>query len=129
VNWRSIGEKGERFPKWVRELDGKSGAYAIRSVGWVFTTVLYVGESHTGSLYKTLTRHFQSWHRGKKFWRGQYAPEQTDPGHSYERTSSIEVAVQTSSPTRAVALQSEWIRSLKPRDNVALVEELEEAPF
>jgi excinuclease UvrABC nuclease subunit len=127
IAWRGIGEKGERYPAWVRALDGKSGVYAIRRRGLLFTTVLYVGESHTGSLYKTLTRHFQVWHRGKKFWRGQYAPEQTDPGHTYERAGNIEVAAQVATKARAVELQAEWIRKLKPADNVALVEE--EVPF
>lgn len=128
TEWRGIGAKGERFPKWVRELDGKCGVYAIRRRGLIFTTVLYVGESHSGSLYKTLTRHFQSWSRGKKFWRGAYQPAQTDPGHTYEREPAIEVAVQLATKTKALELQAEWIRKLKPRDNVALVDE-EEVPF
>jgi excinuclease UvrABC nuclease subunit len=130
MNWRKIGDKGERFPAWVTELEGKSGVYAIRTVGFLFSTVLYVGESHTGNLRKTLTRHFQAWHRGKKKWFvGTYAPAQTDPGHSYERAGNVEVAVEVASKHRAVELQSEWIKKLKPRDNVALVEELEESPF
>lgn len=129
MEWRPIGGAGERYPKWLRDLDGKSGVYAIRRRGWLTTEVLYVGESHTGSLYKTLTRHFQKWSRSKgsrDWWRitAAYRPEQTDPGHTYERDGQIEVAIETATPARAVELQYEWIEKLKPRDN-----KLEEVPF
>lgn len=128
MNWRPVGKKGEQFPKWLRDLDGKHGVYAIRTRGFIFSTVVYVGESHTGNLYKTVTRHLQAWHRSKKFWSGQYAPSQTDPGHTYAR-GDCDVAVEvTKSGAKALALQTKWIRELKPRDNVALVEQ-EEAPF
>lgn len=123
MNWRPLGAFGDTYPAWVRELAGKSGVYAIRERGWFSTTVVYVGESHTGGLYKTLTRHFQQWHRGKSWWRGQYAPAQTDPGHTYKR-DAVEVAVRTSSRSRALSLQAHWISTLKPRDNVQIVEEV-----
>lgn len=128
MKWRSIGAGGDEFPLWVRNLRGKSGAYAIRERGWFSSTIVYVGESHTGGLYKTLTRHFQSWHRGKKFWFGQYAPAQTDPGHTYDR-AKVEVAVQTCAAARAVALQDRWIRTLKPRDNHVGVVDDDPVPF
>jgi hypothetical protein len=100
-----------------------------RTRGWFSTTIVYVGESHSGRLADTLTRHFQAWNRDKKFWRGQYAPDQTDPGHTYPR-ESCEVAYELCSKNKAVELQRAWIRRLKPRDNVALVDdEQEEAPF
>lgn len=86
------------------------------------STVVYVGESHTGGLYKTVTRHFQRWSRSKQFWRGGYAPEQTDPGHTYDR-ARVEIAIAITSKDRAVAKQAAWIRSLKPRDNVMGAEE------
>lgn len=123
MNWRPIGNAGDAYPAWVRALKGKSGVYAIRHNGLLFSTVLYVGESHTAALYKTLTRHFQSWRRGKSWWFGTYAPAQTDPGHTYER-GSVEVAVRTSSSSRALSLQADWIARLKPRDNVQLAEEV-----
>ena len=129
MNWRALGDAGEPYPPWLRALDGKSGAYAIRTkAGLLFgPAVVYVGESHTGNLRKTLCRHFQAWSRTKSWWRGQFAPSQTDPGHTYDR-GAVEVAVQvTRSPAAAIALQGRWIRALKPRDNVAGV--LEEAPF
>ena len=45
--------------------------------------IVYVGSS-AGTLYDTLTRHFQTWRRYKGFWRGQYA-EGHDPGLTYDR--------------------------------------------
>lgn len=128
MNWRSIGTTGEAYPKWLRALKRTSGVYAIRTKGILWSTVVYVGESHTGNLYKTLTRHFQTWSRNKKFWRGAFAPAQTDPGHTYAR-GDCEVAIETCSRGRALVLQAEWIAKLKPRDNRAGVDELEEAPF
>lgn len=129
MDWRPIGGPGERYPAWLRALDGKSGVYAIRRRGLLFTRVLYVGESHTANLYKTLTRHFQSWRRGKRWWVGQYRPSQTDPGHTYDRGEPLEVAVQVATPARALELQAEWIARLDPEDNRAVPAELEEAPF
>lgn len=117
MNWRPLGA-GPGFPLWLRNLRGKSGVYAIRVRGVLFgSTVVYVGESHTGGLYKTLTRHFQSWSRRKQFWRGGYSPAQTDPGHTYDR-ARVEVAVAITAKSAAVARQAAWIRSLSPRDNV-----------
>lgn len=129
MEWRPIGTAGERYPAWLRALNGKHGVYAIRRRGLIFTTNLYVGESHTGALYKTLTRHFQRWNRAKgsrDWWRrtAAYRPEQTDPGHTYERTSEIEVAIEVArSREHALELQAAWIEKLDPRDNK------EEAPF
>lgn len=127
MRWIAVGSAGEKFPPEVRALANKSGVYAIRTRGWLFSTVVYVGESHTGNLYKTLTRHFQSWRRGKQFWRGAFQPAQTDPGHTYQR-AECEVAFQTSPRDRALALQAAWIDKLSPRDNRAGVDE-EAVPF
>ena len=128
MKWRALGDDG-RYPSWMAEAGGKSGVYAIRlRSSWLWfggPVVVYVGESHTGNLRKTLTRHFQSWRRAKQWWAGAYASKETDPGHTYRRTD-VDVAFQVATPARAVELQSEWIRKLKPRDNVAL---LEEPPF
>ena len=130
MEWRPIGNAGEPYPKWVRELRKASGAYAIRRRGLLFTTVLYVGESHTGALYKTLTRHFARWNRGKKWWRGAYRPAQSDPGHTYNR-GDVEVAIFVGTKAEALAKQAEWIDELQPRDNLVDGDgrELEEAPF
>ncbi len=137
MQWRSIGKPGEPYPAFVRELRGKMGVYAIRRAGLIFTTVVYVGESHTakGGLYKTITRHFQSWSRTEKgrkkakWYRAPNAPEQSDPGHTYDRGTS-EIAVHVCrTKDEAIAMQAKWIESLRPRDNLAGTEALEEAPF
>lgn len=136
MEWRPIGESGA-YPEWLRKLRTSRGVYAIRKRGWIFTEVLYVGESHKGTLYKTLTRHFQQWRRGGKsrkklpFYVGQYSPSQTDPGHTYARASDIEVAIQTTKTSEAaLRLQAAWIGKLKPRDNRAGVAPVEEeVPF
>lgn len=136
MRWRPIGSHGEDYPEWLRDLRRKSGAYAIRRSGLIFTTIVYVGESHTGNLYKTITRHFQVWTRQKRppqtvadWWAKArvYSAEQTDPGHTYDR-GECEVAIEVCPASRAVALQDAWIRRLKPRDN-QIGPGLEDAPF
>jgi hypothetical protein len=70
LSYRPIGASG-RYPDWVRALRGKSGVYLIRERQRDGTNpVVYIGESHAGRLYQTLTRHFQTWRRHKKFWSG-----------------------------------------------------------
>lgn len=115
--YRPIGASGEAYPAWVRELRGKSGAYVIKAVGVFSSTIVYVGESHSGRLYETMTRHFQGWSRQKGFWAGLFVQSDNDPGTTYDR-AACEVAVRIASPGRAVELQAELIRKLKPRDNV-----------
>ena len=126
MKWYKLGAAGD-YPDAISKLKKSSGVYAIRSVGWFSSSVVYVGESHSGSLYKTLTRHFQAWNRGKSWWFGQYAPAQTDPGHTYDR-GSHEVAFRIATPARALKLQAAWIDSMKPRDNVIIPSE-GEVPF
>lgn len=122
LTWHKLGASD--YPDAIRKLKSVSGVYAIRKVGWFSSPVVYVGESHSGNLYKTLVRHFQSWNRGKGWWSGQYAPKQTDPGHTYDR-GSHEVAFRVAAtPKRAIALQAAWIDKLKPRDNVVIPSEV-----
>jgi len=90
-----------KYPAWLRALRGKSGVYVIRSAN--NKQVLYVGESHTGNLYETLTRHFQS-------WSGRTA------GVTYGR-GSVLVAVKVTTAGRAVDTQNRLICELSPRDN------------
>lgn len=92
---------GAQYPAWVRALKGKSGVYVIRSSSTSKT--LYVGESHTGRLYETLTRHFQAWSgrtAGPTFGRG-----------------SVRVAVKVTIPSKAVAEQNRLICELQPSEN------------
>lgn len=146
MQWRPIGNAGDAYPDWVRALRSSSGVYAIRVSGWFSPTIVYVGESHTDNLYKTLTRHFAKWSRWKRppqtvadWWAKArvFSAEDTDPGRTYKR-GDCEVAIEVARgrtlearKAKALALQDAWIRRLKPRDNKIDSEgqELEEAPF
>jgi len=80
---------------------GRSGVYFIRDAET--KKMLYVGESHTGRLRKTLLRHFQ-------LWRGLTS------GATY-RKNRVEVKVVFTPPAAAKPAQDNWILKLKPRDN------------
>ncbi len=54
--YRTVGERGERYPEWLHRARGSSGVYVIRERGG---PIVYVGQSSAGKLYETLTRHFQ----------------------------------------------------------------------
>lgn len=118
LSYRSIGASG-RYPDWVRALRGKSGVYLIRERQRDGSNpVVYIGESHAGRLYQTLTRHFQTWRRHKKFWSGQYTGSQShDPGLTYNRARCT-VAVRVLPPERAMTEESRLIARLRPRDNL-----------
>ena len=128
LSYRPIGGTGERYPDWVRALRGKSGVYLIRERQRDGTNpVVYIGESHAGRLYQTLTRHFQAWRRRKKFWTGQYSGSQShDPGLTYRRARCT-VAVRVLSPERAMAEEARLIARLRPRDNLLYQPEAEPA--
>jgi len=118
LTYRPIGASGEPYPDWIRALDDKSGVYVIREIQRDGSTpIVYVGESHTGRLYQTLTRHFQTWRRSKKFWSGQYGGQGHDPGLTYPR-DRVTVAARVLSPARAMAEEARLIARLRPRDNL-----------
>ena len=119
LSYRPIGGSGERYPDWLRALRGKSGVYIIRERQRDGSNpVVYVGESHAGRLYQTLTRHFQTWRRHKKFWSGQYTGSQThDPGLTYKRARCT-VAVRVLPAERALHEEARLIVRLRPRDNL-----------
>ncbi len=127
TTYRPLGDRGEPYPAWVRQLRGESGVYVIREIDG---PIVYVGSS-VGRLYDTLTRHFQKWRRYKGFWRGQFA-EGADPGLTYLR-GDVEVAIKTTTPDDAHAEELRMIRRLQPRDNQLgqpqPEPELEAAPF
>jgi hypothetical protein len=128
MTYRAVGGRGEPYPAWLRAMRGQSGVYVIRERDRVGDPVIvYVGESSTGRLYETLTRHFQNWRRYKGFWRGQYAVGH-DPGLTYDR-ASVEVAIKVTPPSKAIDEEARLIRRLRPRDNLLGQPELEEAPF
>jgi hypothetical protein len=118
LTYRPIGDTGAPYPEWVRALKGKSGVYVIRETKRDGSSeIVYVGESHTDRLYQTLTRHFQSWRRSKKFWTGQYGGQGHDPGLTYPR-SRVMVAARVMSPQRALDEEARLIARLRPRDNL-----------
>jgi len=118
LTYRPIGASGEPYPDWIRALDGESGVYVIREIQRDGSTpIVYVGESHSGRLYQTLTRHFQTWRRSKKFWSGQYGGQGHDPGLTYPR-DRVTVAARMLSPARAMAEEARLIARLRPRDNL-----------
>lgn len=118
LTYRPIGDTGTPYPAWVRALKGKSGVYVIRETKRDGSSeIVYVGESHTARLYQTLTRHFQSWRRSKKFWTGQYGGQGHDPGLTYPR-SRVTVAARVLSPQRALDEEARLIARLRPRDNL-----------
>ncbi len=139
LEFSPVGAAGA-YPDWVRDLRGYSGSYVIAEQrrGGGDAPVVYVGESHTGKLYETLTRHFQQWRRAKKWWAGQFG--RTDaPGTTYQRGRCL-VAVVLSPAGQAIELQWLLIAQLHPRDNLVgqvedaaedldQVAELEPAPF
>ena len=128
--WRPVGGQGKPYPGWMQKLRKSSGVYAIRVIGMWTNKVVYVGESHSGRLTKTIARHFAAWGRSKAWWSGMFSG--TDPGRTYDR-AECEVCVEVTGQDRceslrAIALQTSWIRELHPRDNIQDASE-EKIPF
>jgi excinuclease UvrABC nuclease subunit len=86
---------------WLAGLGDRSGVYVIRDAR--SRRCLYVGESHSGRLRKTLLRHFQKW--SGRTAGPTYAPDK------------VEVALRLTPPPSAVAAQDNLICRLDPRDN------------
>jgi len=70
--------------------------------------ILYVGESHTGNLAKTIKRHFWDW---------QDDPERR---HFTYHRQRVEVAVRLTPPNTARTAQDNLIRRTAPRDNASV---------
>ena len=81
-----------------------SGVYAIADLAG---RVLYVGESHTGRLYETLTRHLRRWFKG-----GLWQPH-------YDR-AKVQLAWRATSANDAQTQEALLIAHYKPRDNTQL---------
>ncbi len=113
-HFRPIGAEGEPYPEWLRALRRARGAYVIRNART--KKIMYVGSSK-GSLYATVTRHFQSWRRNKKWWSGSYGVGGHDPGVTYKRGES-EVAIQELPDGDYLALEAKLIHRLRPHDNL-----------
>jgi hypothetical protein len=106
LQYRAPYVAGKPAP-WVSAIGERSGAYVIRDART--RRVLYVGESHTGRLRKTLLRHFQR-------WKGQTAGKTYEPGR-------VEVAIRVCPPPSAVGAQNRLIVKLRPRDNEVIPDE------
>lgn len=134
LKYRSVGSVGAPYPEWVRALRGQSGVYVIRDRAT--REVLYVGESHSGNLYETLTRHLQQWNRWTKrsWWPGQFAPSDHDPGLTYDR-HAVEVAARVLVEDDPIDEELRLIQRLRPRDNLrgqpveVVVDDDEPIPF
>jgi len=95
---------GRALSPWVAELTDKSGVYLIREKG-LFGSIVYIGESHTGRLKKTLLRHFQHWTGKTK-------------GPTFAR-SKVVIAIITTRKQNAVEFQNALIAEYRPALNVA----------
>ena len=100
------------YAEQLAELRGQalSGVYAFFDK--TTRECLYIGESHTGRLYDTLTRHFRAW---------KINPNQDRQGRRYGGTNynraRILVDVLICAPSQAQDLQYLEIQRLQPRDN------------
>lgn len=103
LNYRPVADKEGRFLPWVNSLANQSGAYVIRDAR--SSRVLYIGESHSGTLAKTLKRHFHEWR-----------DDAERRHHVYDR-HRVTVAIRLTPPPAAVGAQDNLIRRLSPKDN------------
>lgn len=87
-----------------------SGVYAITD----FKTrkVLYIGESHSGRLYDTITRHF----RNRRVDPANDAQGRRRGGVTYDRRA-VRVIYLITKAEEAQAIQYAEIQRLRPRDN------------
>ncbi len=90
-----------------------SGVSAILDAG--SREYLYIGESHSGRLFDTLTRHFRTWTppRGA----GEYANSRRQGGMTYDRRDVLVCWVETDDDD-AEDLQFDEIERLQPEDNL-----------
>jgi hypothetical protein len=117
--FRPVGKPGEVYPAWLAPFRNASGVYLIK----VDRRLVYIGESHTGNLLRTLTRHFSTWKRSKLWWAGLNRGHGEEPGATYPRARCT-VAVEVTAPDAAPLREAELIARLAPRDNVRLAVDL-----
>jgi hypothetical protein len=113
-NFHPLGKRGELYPRWLRDLIGEHGIYIIKEG----STIVYIGESHAGRLYGTITRHFQRWTRSKDYHKGQYVEATNDPGLTYDRAACRVAYYVTKTGESAIEMQDRAIAHFEPRDNV-----------
>lgn len=103
MNFQEVYQGSQPAP-WVRDLTGKSGCYLVKEKG-ILGSVIYIGESHTGRLKKTLLRHFQHW-KGKT------------SGPTFTKRGYV-VAVVRTRPEIAKSTQDALIDEYRPALNTA----------
>jgi hypothetical protein len=101
--------KGGGYADALRAFAGVAASGVYKLVDRDSGEVLYVGESHTGRIYDTITRHFRAWERKD---RGG----QRRGGVSYDRRR-IAFAVELTTDADAQPRQYALIQLLRPRDN------------
>ncbi len=74
-SWTPLRVDGRWNPALLRAMDHQSGVYAVRD--GKTKKVLYVGESHTGRMWRTLLRHFQD-PTGRFARRGEWTRASAD---------------------------------------------------
>ncbi len=107
LQWRApLAPDGGGFADWLRELRGRglNGVYLVRDAG--SREIVYIGESHTGRLYETLTRHLYAWNG--KGSGPSYAPSLVE----------LAVIVAETPLDDPVADQYALIQEHEPRDNI-----------
>ena len=101
--FKPVRESGNKFSSYIRALKGKSGVYIIRKARG--SKYIYIGQS-SSNLYKTITRHFQSWDDPR-----QVRTSYLDSGGQYLFKSVL------LSPARALKLEKALIIKHRPLDN------------
>lgn len=94
----------------LKFTEGKAGVYIIKQPGT--PRPLYVGMSGS-NLYKTITRHFQSW------------PDKSQVRVTYSQKSNIVIRVILTTPKQAERLEKYLILKYKPSDNPGKVAQYE----
>jgi len=117
--YRKVGDFGEPYPDWMRDLRDERGVYVIRYID--SAEPAWVGHSTT-DLRKTITRHFQAWARES---RSQYANYDYPRAGTYER-SEMEVAVAIADDDTPNAdiyeVETVLVCDLQPVDNTQKAE-------
>lgn len=117
--YREVGEFGDPYAPWMRDLRGERGVYVIRYIDG--GEIAWVGHS-TSDLRKTITRHFQAWGRES---RSEHANYDYPRAGTYER-DEMEVAVAVAddaTPNDDVyAAETLLVCDLQPVDNTQKAE-------
>lgn len=103
LTYRAPADPAGAFLPWLDELRNANGVYVIRRTD--NKQALYVGESHTSRLAKTVKRHFYPW------------PDDPEREHHTYQKGRVEIAIRLTPPAAAPGAQSRLISRLDPRDN------------